>query len=288
MTKRDLGLNRPITRRDFVNGVAVAISGSLAWRWSEAQAPGSAYPPAQTGMRGAHDGSWEVAHAMRDGARWDSPEDTGEKYDLVIVGGGLSGLAAAWYFREAEPDARILILDNHDDFGGHAKRNEFWHDDRMLLVQGGTEFIEDINRYGDAERRLMDAIGVEAERYSEFHDEQLYQSEGLQSAVFFGREGYGEDKLVVGEGKPSWREFLASTPLSEKAQADLVRLFDSRIDYLSNDRRHRAGGRLISVAVHWLGDRLRRHLHGSSSLDRMARHCGPRAGRPQLGRRPHG
>jgi spermidine dehydrogenase len=232
MKHRDLGMERSITRRDFVNGVAVAVTGSLAWRWSEAQTPSGVYPPALTGMRGSHDGSFEVAHAMRDGARWDAPEDTGEVYDLVVVGGGLSGLASAWYFREAMPDARILILDNHDDFGGHARRNEFWHDDRMLLVQGGTEFIENMNRYGEAERRLMDAIGVQAERYSEYHDDELYRSAGLQNAVFFGREIYGEDRLVTGEGQPSWREFLADTPLSEKAQADLVRLYESDIDYL--------------------------------------------------------
>ena len=232
MSKRNLGMDQPISRRDFINGVAVAVSGSLAWRWSEAQTPAGVYPPILNGMRGSHDGSFEVAHAMRDGARWDDPEDTGEEYDLVVVGGGLSGLAAAWYFREAEPDARILILDNHDDFGGHARRNEFWHGDRMLLVQGGTEFIENFNRYDEAGRRLMHAIGVEAERYSEYHDEELYRSAGLQNAVFFGRETYGKDRLVVGEGKPSWPEFLARTPLSEKARADVARIYESGDDYL--------------------------------------------------------
>ena len=49
----------------------------------------------------------------------------GEEFDLVVVGGGISGLAAAYFYRQARPNARILILDNHDDFGGHAKRNEF-------------------------------------------------------------------------------------------------------------------------------------------------------------------
>ena len=105
MTDRDLGMNRPITRRDFVGGVAVAITGSVAWRWLEANAPtasdqpgqaqADAYPPVRTGMRGSHEGSFEVAHKLRDGARWDSPEETGEYYDLIVVGGGLSGLAAA-------------------------------------------------------------------------------------------------------------------------------------------------------------------------------------------------
>ncbi len=242
MTDRDLGMSRPITRRDFVGGVAVAISGSMAWRWSEAGAPvasyqqrpvhANTYPPIRTGMRGSHEGSYEVAHRMRDGVRWDSPEESGEQYDLIVVGGGLSGLAAAWYFREAVPDARILILENHDDFGGHAKRNEFWHGDRMLLSHGGTEYIENLNRYSKAGRRLIEALGIDVERYSEFHDDRLYSSVGLRQAVFFGRETFGVDRLVVGEGQPSWREFLERTPLSDKARTDITRLYESEVDYL--------------------------------------------------------
>jgi spermidine dehydrogenase len=241
MKDRELGMNRPITRRDFVGGVAVAISGSMAWRWSEGGAPSAyqradvdadTYPPIRTGMRGSHKGSFEVAHAMRDGARWDSPEDTGEHYDLVVVGGGLSGLATAWFYRDAVPDARILVLDNHDDFGGHAKRNEFWHGERMLLSHGGTENIQDLVRYNRAGRRLLRAIGIDVSRYAEFHDAKLYPSYGLSRGVFFGRETFGTDRLVVGEGEPSWPEFLAKTPLSDAARKELVRLYESDVDYL--------------------------------------------------------
>ncbi len=125
-------MERDITRRDFLNGVGVAITGSLAsaspLRVFGLEAAAAAYPPALTGLRGSHDGSWEVAHEMREGKSWDVRSDTGELYDLVVVGGGVSGLAAAYFFRkEAGPGARILILDNHDDFGGHAKRNELRH-----------------------------------------------------------------------------------------------------------------------------------------------------------------
>ena len=244
MADRELGMNRPITRRDFVGGVAVAISGSAAWQWSEAtglaastehaQVQSDAYPPVRTGMRGSHEGSYEVAHAQRDGARWDSPEETGEHYDLIVVGGGLSGLAAAWFFRDAEPDARILVLDNHDDFGGHAKRNEFWHGDRMLLSHGGTINISNLNSYGSTARRLIGALGIEVQRYPEFHDSQLYRSLGLRRSVFFDRETFGEDRLAVGEGQPSWREYLARTPLSDMAREDIVRLYESDVDYLED------------------------------------------------------
>ena len=225
-------MNRQITRRDFVGGVAIAISGSIAWRWSEANAPTNAYPPLRTGMRGSHEGSYEVAHQMRDGAGWDNPEETGEDYDLIVVGGGLSGLASAWYFREANTDARILILDNHDDFGGHAKRNEFWLGDRMILSHGGTENIQDLTRYKAAGRRLLQSIGIDVARYPEFHDASVYKSHELGRSVFLAKESFGTDRLLTGEGVPSWRGFFAKTPLSENAREELVRLHESDVDYL--------------------------------------------------------
>ena len=153
---RELGMDRGISRRDFLNGVAVGIGGALAStpmraalllsepptaaKGVEKFAPEEAagyYPPALTGMRGNHDGSFPYAHRLRDGEAWDadgSPQKTGESYDLVVVGGGISGLAAAYFFRKSAGDkARILVLDNHDDFGGHAKRNEFRSGGRTAL-----------------------------------------------------------------------------------------------------------------------------------------------------------
>src|SRR5579862_5557412 len=90
---RELGMDRPITRRDFLNGVAVGAGAALIGA-SNAQAaaqdePGY-YPPLLTGMRGSHDGSYEVAHALRDGTFWKTagtPVNTRETYDLVVVGG---------------------------------------------------------------------------------------------------------------------------------------------------------------------------------------------------------
>ena len=134
---RELGMSSSITRRDFLNGVAVGAGGLLASGWMPellraaenelfAQDRPGYYPPALTGMRGSHPGSFETAHEVRDKTyNPGGPIDTGEKYDLIVVGGGISGLAAAYFHRkQAGSKARILILDNHDDFGGHAKRNE--------------------------------------------------------------------------------------------------------------------------------------------------------------------
>ena len=164
--ERDLGMGRRITRRDFLNGVALTVgatllpAGKLAGQDSGPNASTEEallaagineqdpkyYPPALTGMRGSHPGSFETAHALLDGTFWKSAGgaiDTGETYDLVVVGGGISGLAAAHFFRaHAGREARILILDNHDDFGGHAKRNEFRLGGRMLLMNGGTMDVD--------------------------------------------------------------------------------------------------------------------------------------------------
>ena len=129
---------KTITRRDFLNGAAVTLAAGAILRPHDLLAgEGSAvaatpigkdyYPPTLTGMRGSHDGSFEVAHALA--WRGEKPTEYAaldEAYDLVIVGGGLSGLASAYLYRkQAGADKKILILENHDDFGGHAKRNEF-------------------------------------------------------------------------------------------------------------------------------------------------------------------
>jgi spermidine dehydrogenase len=132
-----------ITRRDFLNGVALNIAAGLTPAAQIAAAP-SRYPPALMGLRGAHEGSFEVAHEIgREGKTFAIDAlPTEERYDLVVVGGGISGLAAAWYYRRAKPGAKILVLDNHDDFGGHAKRNEFTLDGRRLIGYGGSQSIQ--------------------------------------------------------------------------------------------------------------------------------------------------
>jgi spermidine dehydrogenase len=127
---RRLGMDRAITRRrDFMNGAAMVIGASLLPRAPESDSfsrqepqnqPGY-YPPTSAGMRGSHSGSFEIAHSLRDGTFWSSaaePINTGEVYDLVIVGAGISGLSAAHFFRERTgKSSRVLILENYDDFG---------------------------------------------------------------------------------------------------------------------------------------------------------------------------
>jgi len=251
---RKLGMDRPITRRDFLNGVAVATTGSLAKSFLSssslasfaplgtlaAQDRSGYYPPALTGMRGSHPGSFEAAHAVRDE---ESPvknakaTDTNESYDLTIVGGGISGLAAAYFWRLKNPNARILILDNHDDFGGHAKRNEFHVDGRMLLANGGTWAIESPFPYSKVSRRLMDELGIQpAALETKCYRRSVYTH--LSSAVFFDKQTFGTDRLVVSspgrrsDGGGEWESFLKQTPLSAEARQDILRLETDATDYL--------------------------------------------------------
>ncbi len=243
---RELGMYRAITRRDFLNGFSIAIGGTLAFRhhaWFDSfglpQSPfapekeSSYYPPLRNGMRGDHDGSWEVAHAMRDGETWDKPTPDSETYDLIVVGGGISGLAAAYFYRKAAgPNARILVIENHDDFGGHAKRNEFQANGRMLLGYGGTQSIAGPKHYSAEAMGLLGELGVEVERFKKYFDGNFYKSRGLSRAMFFAKERFGEDRLARGMGELPWPEFLAQTPLSKEAQADIARLYTEKVDYL--------------------------------------------------------
>ena len=122
---------RDINRRDFINGFALSIAAGSSLSPLEILANQknglntSHYPPALMGMRGSNPGSFEVAHALAwGGAKFNNPKhQTDDDYDLVVVGGGISGLSAAYFFQQRYGnDAKILILDNHDDFGGHARR----------------------------------------------------------------------------------------------------------------------------------------------------------------------
>ena len=175
---------------------------------------------------------------MRDGQTWADAVDDKESYDLVVVGGGISGLASAYFFRKlAGPHAKILVLDNHDDFGGHAKRNEFRSGQRLLIGYGGTQSLEAPHHYSKEAFGLLQELGIEVDRFHKYFDQKLYKDMGLKRATFFDKETFGVDRLLPGFGTHYLGltyppEILAQIPISEAARKDLARLQETKVDYL--------------------------------------------------------
>ena len=243
-TDRELGMHCRIDRRDFLNGLAmgVAAMGSAAYAGASPfpQDQSGYYPPSLSGLRGSHPGAYEAAHQLRDGIFPVSKTvDTHERYDLVIVGAGISGLAAAHFYQaRAQGTPRVLILDNHDDFGGHAKRNEFSVDGHRLITFGGTLSIESPFPYSAQARGLMDELGIDPVRLTaEAAAASRHPFKNLKSAIFFDKETFGADHLVAGRpgthaSKGDWRAFLSRTPLSAASQQDVLRVETEETDYL--------------------------------------------------------
>jgi spermidine dehydrogenase len=238
---KKLGLDRDITRRDFIHDVSLASlglalpSGLVAHAATGSAVPaGADYPPVRTGMRGSHPGAFEVAHALaREGKRFPAPTDIDESYDLVVVGGGISGLAAAYYYRKRfGPDARILILENHDDFGGHARRNEFHQGGRMRLSWGGTMNLE-YPLFSDEVNELLAELGVDIDALLEGYHFRYGSGPKGKHALFFDAETYGRDELVQDFSFRAGRETdldasIDRFPISEASRESLKEFYARR------------------------------------------------------------
>jgi len=224
---KDLGMSTSITRRDFLNGVLV--TGAAIAASPIAGAPAEYYPPALTGLRGSHNGSFEAAHALaREHKQFatDAPI-TDAEYDLVVVGAGISGLASAFYFREKNPRARILLLDNHDDFGGHAKRNEFDAPSRKLIGYGGSQSIDGPAHYSVVAKQMLTTLGIDTQRFYKAYDRKLYPGLGLSRGIHCSAGPFTRNTIVTGfsvDEKPS-EEALGRMPMTPQGLSDLRRLY---------------------------------------------------------------
>jgi spermidine dehydrogenase len=237
---RALGMEQPISRRDFLNGVALAVTASLPLAAvagspdaSAAQDSPAYYPPRLTGLRGSHPGSFETAHALRDQGTWPAAAAAPEDYDLIIVGAGISGLAAAHFYRaKTSPQSRILLLDNHDDFGGHAKRNEFELSGQLHLMNGGTLEIDSPRPYGAVPAALLTTLGIDVAALAKSTEHpKFYEAMGMHAGIFFDQESFGADKLIAGVGTVPFKELLASAPLSASAREQIAQIQEAKIDH---------------------------------------------------------
>ena len=191
------------------------------------------YPPLLQGLRGSQLGSFEAAHALAAGAPLPEAPSEAEPYDLVVVGAGISGLAAALFWCDARPRARILLLDAHDDVGGHARRNEYRIGGRSLLMNGGTMLIDSPRPYGPVAAGLLRRLGVEPGRLAARHaDPGFWRRQGMGRGIFLDRETFGADHLLTGIGERPWAQVLRDSPLPPAVRQDLARLHEARIDYL--------------------------------------------------------
>jgi spermidine dehydrogenase len=249
-----------VTRRDFLNGVAIGAGGMVLYGCgSEIQPsakatvagpttfsppdPSAYYPPTLTGMRGSHEGSFEVAHALAwRGEKPDHYEALNEHYDLVVVGAGMSGLAAAWFYRKKMgPDARILLLDNHDDFGGHAKRNEFHAGGRMMLSLGGAQNLESPSGYSEVAGGLMTDIGIDDDFVAAMDANtpenmalagKLEANNGVSIPTADGHVTLGGNWNAVMFGSEGYEETVRALPIPEAEQDRLIEFFGGNRDFL--------------------------------------------------------
>jgi spermidine dehydrogenase len=282
---RNLGMDRSISRRDVLLGMGALAASSFVpgrafademLRIERTGGFGPGYPPGLTGLRGSHAGSFEVAHQLaREGRRDWGPvqQPDADVYDLVVVGGGVSGLAAAYFYRKEHPSARILILDNHDDFGGHAKRNELRAAGRNMLSHGGSELLEGPGNYSDVAKDLLRDLRIQPKRLNAAYDVDFYRRNGLTAGTYFDRETFGVDRtlpysLVSSVHYQGWipvvdspvphEEAVPQMPISEAAKRELMRLLTTREDAIPDHSYSEEDDYLYSISYR---EFLSRHMN---------------------------
>jgi len=237
-TDKLLGMNRSISRRDFLQGVALSLAASRRGRAQERSGQSAmAEPPWIHGLRGQDVASTELGHRIRDGKTeltTADPVDTGEEYDLVVVGAGIAGLASAFVYYQEKPGARILLLDNHDDFGGHARRNTFEWEGTTLIGPGGTFALEEPEASPPEAMAILENLGVDIDRLEAYRDRSVLERFQLSQAVFFDPRSYPGARATWVDKfyQIPHDQFFSRAPISDQAKRELVELYTTRRRYL--------------------------------------------------------
>lgn len=268
-----------VSRRHFLGGAAAlvgatAIGTQSHWLYRVANAEqvqhatSTIYPPALIGLRGDNDGSQAAAHGVAMGGKsYTLPETVSERYDLVVVGAGLSGLAAAFFYHQKHPQAKILLVDNHEDFGGHAIRNEFTVDGRKLISYGGSESIDGPKEGFSAQaKQLLRDLGVDYNKFERYFQGDLYEKKwGLDMGLLFNAKTFGKNHLVVGEpeiGQAKSAAIIAQFPLSDADKHQLTQIYLKPADYLKGKSRREREQYAAQTSYH---DFLKERVHLSES-----------------------
>lgn len=245
-------MKNPISRRRFLTG-SMALAGSsllglpatvaaaeqgAAYRVADAATVAQKipfYPPALLGLRGDEDGSQFHAHGVAFGKQtYALSNKIDEYYDLIVVGAGISGLSAAYRYLQARPQARVLILDNHDDFGGHARRNEFTANGKTLITYGGSESLDSPNSFSDIAKGLLRDLGVDYTKFEEYYQqEKLYVKKwSLSYGTFFNQATFGKSTLVSHmPDAENAKEIIAQFPMNTVDKQALLDLYAAPKDY---------------------------------------------------------
>ena len=274
-----------ITRRDFMNGFAMSLTAGTALSPIELLAKNQQmssavlYPPELTGLRGSHPGSFEVAHALAiNGASWTEPSDqTDRDYDVVVVGGGVSGLSAAHLYRQRHGgDPRILVLDNHDDFGGHAKRNEFNVDGKQLICYGGSQSIAEPGSWSPVGKKLLKDVGIHTEHFYDYFDRNYFKDRKLGRGLYFSRDHYGEDHVsdnILGaeieDNQQEIVDIINEYPIVESSRTALFRLLSDKKNYLKGMGSREDKINLLRQTSY--SDFLRKYVHIQEEVVRLYR-----------------